>query len=58
MEEGVVEVVSIGLFIVVEEVVLGWHVVALTPVGLPLSEDWESGLDLEFDAILVSEGVR
>ena len=52
--EGVLQIV----FHVLEEMELGWHVVALVPVGFPLAEDWESWFDLEEDVVIVSLGIR
>lgn len=36
----------------------GWHVVTLVPIGLPLSEDWESWLKVEIDVFIFSSGMR
>ena len=35
----------------------GWHVVTLVPVGLPLSEDWESWLEMEVDILVFSSSM-
>lgn len=57
MKESIVEVVSVRFLLIIEEVVLGWHVVALAPVSLPLAEDWESGLDIESHMLFFSKCV-
>ena len=41
-----------------EQMFLGWHVVALVPICFPLTEDWESWFNLEFDNVIFSLGVR
>jgi hypothetical protein len=44
--------------LIVEEVIPGWHVIALAPINFPLTHDWESWLDSKAHMILLSEGVR
>lgn len=41
---------------VLVKVVLAWHVVALVPVCLPLSKDWEARLDVEVNVVFESLG--
>ena len=42
------------IFDILEEMELSWHVVALIPVGLPLTEDWEPWFDLEENMVIIS----
>jgi len=37
---------------------LSWHIVALVPVGLPLAKDWKSWFDIKSDMVIMSEGMR
>ena len=39
------------------KVILGWHVVSLMPVSLPLPKDWESEFKFEANTVLLSTGV-
>ena len=41
-----------------EKMESSWHVVSLIPICFPLTENWESWLDVEEDVILFSFGVR
>ena len=43
---------------ILKQVIPSWHVIALAPVYFPLSENGESRLNLEWDIIIPTEGIR
>ena len=45
------------VFDVLEEMELSWHVVALIPVGLPLTENREPWLNVEEHMVIISLSV-
>ena len=56
MIEGVVKHIS-SIILISEKVVTGGNIVALAPVGLPLSHNWESGLYSKTNLVIISEGI-
>lgn len=52
------ESMLVFIFHILEEMELSWHVVALIPVGFPLTEDWEPWFNLEENMVIVSLCVR
>jgi len=57
MQEGVIEDKSVMFILVIRQVVLGRHIVALIPICFPLTKDWVSWLNVEVYLILVSERI-
>lgn len=55
VQEGDIKNIVIWLGSILVEVVLCGHVVALVPVGVPPSEDRESGLDIKGHVLLIPE---
>ena len=49
--------VLLWLILVLEEMVLSWHLVTLVPVSLPLAEDWETWFDVERNVVSLALGV-
>lgn len=56
MIEGVIEDIS-SIILISEEVVTGWNIVALAPVGLPLSHNGESRLNSKTNLVIIPEGI-
>jgi len=50
--------VHLQVLFLLEEMVLGGHVVALVPVGFPLTKDWETWFNVEVYVLICSISVR